>query len=103
MNYTKDNIQIMKNNIYFTKQNYYLIVGGLLVSIFGYMLMSGGNPENPAEYSDEIFNFRRLTLAPFVVMSGYVIVLIGIIKVFKKDEDLIEKDEIEVQKKTKKK
>lgn len=75
----------MKKNIYFTKKNYILIAVGLLISVIGYVLMAGGNPENPAEYSDEIFNFRRLTLAPFVVMSGYVFVLIGIIKVFKTD------------------
>ena len=76
----------MKKNIYFTKKNYILVVAGLLISIIGYALMAGGNPENPAEYSDEIFNFRRLTLAPFVVMSGYVVVLIGIIKVYRKDD-----------------
>ncbi len=93
----------MKNNIYFTKQNYFLIVGGLIISIIGYMLMSGGNPDDPAKYSADIFSERRLTLAPFVVMSGYVIVLLGIIKVFKKEEDLIDTDEIEVPKKTEKK
>jgi len=69
----------MKKNIYFTKKNYILIIVGLFISIIGYALMSGGNPENPAEFSDDIFNFRRLTLAPFVVMSGYVVVLFGII------------------------
>lgn len=78
----------MKNNIYFTKQNYLLIIVGLAVSILGYVLMSGGNPADPSDYSPEIFNFQRLTLAPFVVMSGYVIVLLGIIKVFKKEEEL---------------
>ena len=77
----------MKNNIYFTKQNYLLIVIGLVISIIGYVLMSGGNHDNPNDYSPEIFNFQRLTLAPFVVMSGYVIVLLGIIKVFKKEDD----------------
>ncbi len=68
-----------------------MVVAGLLISVIGYVLMAGGNPENPAEYSDEIFNFRRLTLAPFVVMSGYVVVLLGIIKVYRKeDEEVIE-------------
>lgn len=93
----------MKNSIYFTKQNYLLIGAGIVVCVIGYILMSGGNPENPAEFSPDIFNFRRLTLAPFVVMSGYGIVLIGILKVFKKEEDLIDSNEIEVPKKTKKK
>ena len=76
----------MKKNIYFTKKNYILVVAGLFISILGYALMAGGNPENPAEYSDDIFSFRRLTLAPFVVMAGYVVVLLGIIKVYRKDD-----------------
>jgi hypothetical protein len=76
----------MKKNIYFTKKNYILVVAGLLISVIGYALMAGGNPENPAEYSDAIFNFRRLTLAPFVVMAGYVVVLFGIIKVYRKND-----------------
>lgn len=65
--------------------------------------MSGGNPENPAEYSDEIFNFRRLTLAPFVVISGYVIVLFGIIKNFNPSTDEEEVIEELPAKKSKKK
>ena len=92
----------MKNNIYFTKQNYFLIIGGLLVAIIGYVLMSGGNPEDPTDYSPDIFNFRRLTLAPIVIMGGYVLVLLGIIKVFKPEEELISSD-VEVPKSKKKK
>ncbi len=70
-------------NIYFTKKNYFMILAGILVFVLGYIIMSGGNPEDPSDYSDEIFNFRRLTLAPFIVIAGYVIVLFGIIKNFK--------------------
>jgi len=73
------------DNIYFTKKNYLIILAGIATFIIGYFVMSGGNPENPNDYSDDIFNFRRLTLAPFIVMSGYGIVLIGIFKKFKPD------------------
>ena len=71
------------DNIYFTKKNYFMILTGIVVFVLGYIIMSGGNPEYPSDYSDEIFNFRRLTLAPFIVIAGYVIVLFGIIKNFK--------------------
>lgn len=71
------------DNIYFTKKNYFMILIGIVVFVLGYFIMSGGNPEDPSDYSDDIFNFQRLTLAPFVVISGYVIVLFGIIKNFK--------------------
>ena len=93
----------MKNNIYFTKQNYYLIVGGLLLAIIGYVVMSGGNPEDPSDFSPDIFNFRRMTLAPIIILSGYVVVLFGIIKVFKKDIKSSEIDEKEAAPNKKKK
>ena len=70
-------------NIYFTKKNYFMILAGIVVFVLGHIIMSGGNPEDPSDYSDEIFNFRRITLAPFIVIAGYVIVLFGIIKNFK--------------------
>ena len=60
-----------------------MILAGIVVFVLGYIIMSGGNPEDPSDYSDEIFNFRRITLAPFIVIAGYVIVLFGIIKNFK--------------------
>lgn len=84
------------SNIFFTKKNYLVILAGILVFVIGYFVMSGGNPEDPSDYSDEIFNFRRLTLAPFIVISGYVIVLFGIIKNFKTEST--ETEEIEVKK-----
>lgn len=94
----------MENNkIYFTKKNYLIILAGIITFVIGYFIMSGGNPENPAEYSKDIFNFRRLTLAPFVVIAGYVLVLIGIIKNFNpasNTEEIVEETPV---KKTKKK
>ncbi len=80
------------DNIYFTKKNYILILAGIIVFVLGYFIMSGGNPEDPSDYSDDIFNFQRLTLAPFIVISGYVIVLFGIIKNFKPESDTEEID-----------
>ena len=78
----------MENNkIYFTKKNYLIILAGIVTFVIGYFVMSGGNHENPAKYSDEIFNFRRLTLAPFIVIAGYAIVLIGIVKNFNPASD----------------
>lgn len=80
------------DNIYFTKKNYIMILAGIIVFVLGYFIMSGGNPEDPSDYSDDIFNFQRLTLAPFIVISGYVIVLFGIIKNFKPESDTEEID-----------
>jgi hypothetical protein len=43
--------------------------------------MIGGGAENPNEFhEDEIFSFRRITLAPIVILAGFVTVLVGIMK-----------------------
>ena len=43
--------------------------------------MSGGGSEDPNVFNEEeLFSFRRITLAPFLVMSGYGFVLFGIMK-----------------------
>ncbi|MEI7802265.1 MAG: DUF3098 domain-containing protein [Bacteroidota bacterium] len=64
----------------FKKENYMLIISGVVVLIIGYLLMSGG-AQKPNEWKvDEIYSFRRVTLAPIVVIIGYVIVIFGILR-----------------------
>lgn len=64
----------------FKKENYMIILAGVVVLIVGYFLMSGGS-QKPNEFNtDEIYSFRRITLAPIVVIIGYVIVMFGILK-----------------------
>ena len=49
--------------------------------LLGFILMSGGGTENPEEFNEQaLFSFRRITLAPFLVIAGYVVVLFGILK-----------------------
>ncbi len=62
------------------KDNYKFLLIGLVVVILGFILMSGGGSEDPNEFDPEIFSFRRITLAPFVVMTGYGLVLYAIMK-----------------------
>ena len=65
------------------KKNYYLIIVGCLVILLGFVLMSGGGSDDPNVFNeDELFSFRRITLAPFMVLLGYGIVLYGIMKNF---------------------
>jgi hypothetical protein len=42
--------------------------------------MSGGASEDPTAFSDEIFSFRRITLAPIVVLTGYGTIFYAILK-----------------------
>lgn len=65
----------------FGKENYKILIVGVLVVIIGYMLMVGGGSDNPNEFhEEEIFSFRRITLSPIVILAGFVIVLLGIMK-----------------------
>jgi hypothetical protein len=58
----------------FTRKNYLLLLTGIAVLIVGYLLMSGGGSKDPTKFSPEIFSTRRITVAPLVVLAGYVIV-----------------------------
>ena len=69
-----------KETLALAKINYLLIAAGTLVVVIGFALMSGGGSEDPSVFSDGIFNFRRLSLAPIVVLIGYIVVMFGIMK-----------------------
>lgn len=64
----------------FGKQNYKLLFIGLALIFVGFLLMIGGGSDDPEVFSEGIFNFRRLTLAPILVLAGYVIEIFAIMK-----------------------
>jgi hypothetical protein len=62
----------------FGKENYRLLLIGLGFLLAGYILMIGGGSEDPNVYSDKIFDFQRLTLAPILLIIGFVIEIFAI-------------------------
>ncbi len=64
----------------FGKSNYRLIIIGIVLVLLGYVLMIGGGSENPNVFNYEIFGFRRLTLAPIIIVGGIVLIGWGIMK-----------------------
>lgn len=64
----------------FGKQNYKLLLIGLVLILAGFLLMIGGGSDDPNVFSDKIFNFRRLTLAPILILAGYVVEIFAIMK-----------------------
>ena len=64
----------------FGKENYRLLLIGLAFLVAGFLLMIGGGAEDRTEFSYDIFNFRRLTLAPILILIGYVIEIFAIMK-----------------------
>lgn len=62
------------------KENYKLMAIGLGIIVIGFILMGGGGSDNPEVFSDAIFSFRRITLAPIVVMAGFIFEIYAIMK-----------------------
>ena len=62
----------------FGKRNYILIFISLLIVSLGFILMSGGGSDNPDFFNNEIFNFRRIRLAPTIVIIGFGIAILSI-------------------------
>ena len=75
----------MENNnkpeFLFDKVNYKILLVGLAVIGIGFLLMSGGGSEDPNVFNDdELFSFRRIRLAPTVVLLGFGIAIYSILK-----------------------
>ena len=63
------------------KENLKLMLIGLVIIIIGFALMTGGKSEDPNVFNKEvIFSFRRITLAPIVVMFGFLFEIYAIMK-----------------------
>lgn len=58
-----------------------IILAGLIVMIVGFILMTGGGSDDPQVFNYDMFNFRRLTLAPVVILAGIVTIVLGIMGV----------------------
>jgi hypothetical protein len=57
----------------FSKLNYQLLIGGLVVLLIGFLLMAGGGSDDPNKFDPGIFSFRRVTFAPVIVLLGFII------------------------------
>ena len=66
-----------------TMKNYVLLLVGFVVIILGFVLMAGGGSESPSEFNYEMFSWRRITLAPILVIAGFAFEIYAILKRFK--------------------
>ncbi len=62
------------------KENYILLAIGFGIIILGFVLMIGGRTDDPTVFNEEIFSFRRITLAPIVVLFGFLFEIYAIMK-----------------------
>ncbi|MES2862690.1 MAG: DUF3098 domain-containing protein [Bacteroidota bacterium] len=73
-----------KQEFLFGANNYKILIIGLVVIALGFILMSGGANENPNVFNEEVFSFRRIRLAPTVVLIGFGITIYSILAKSKK-------------------
>jgi membrane-bound ClpP family serine protease len=62
------------------KKNYQLLIIGFIIIVIGFILMIGGKSNDPNVFNEEIFSFRRITLAPIVVLFGFLFEIYAIMK-----------------------
>lgn len=64
----------------FERINYKILLTGIGLITLGFILMAGGGSDDPKVFNEEIFNFRRIRLAPTIVLIGFGITIWSILK-----------------------
>lgn len=65
----------------FTKDNYIWMAVGIAIVLLGLLLMSGGKSPDPKVFDEsEVYSFRRITLAPILIMAGLMVEVYAIMK-----------------------
>lgn len=70
-----------------TPKGLWMLVIGFVVMAVGYIIMTGGGSDDPAVFNEAMFDFRRLVLAPLVILAGIGLEIFAIMKIWKKKED----------------
>ena len=63
-----------------TRRNYILLAAGFAVIVLSFVLMAGGGSDSPDEFDYAMFSWRRITLAPILVIGGFVVEIYAILK-----------------------
>ncbi len=64
----------------FGRKNYIFMLSGIGFIALGFILMSGGGSDNPEIWNDAIFNFRRIRIAPMMILLGLAIEIYAIMR-----------------------
>ena len=70
-----------------TFENYKLMLIGVVIIVIGFILMAGGGSNDPNVFNEDMFNFRRITLAPILVLGGFAFEVYAIMKKPKKKRE----------------
>jgi len=71
---------IVVNNL-FGKENYIWMLAGIVVIILGFILMAGGKSADPKVFDPkEVYSTTRITIAPLLIIIGFILEIVGIMK-----------------------
>ncbi|MBQ5898707.1 MAG: DUF3098 domain-containing protein [Alistipes sp.] len=65
-----------------TIKNYILLIAGFVVIIIGMVLMTGGGSDDPNVFNYDMFSWRRITLAPILIVGGFAFEVYALLKKF---------------------
>lgn len=65
-----------------TIRNYVLIIAGFVVILIGMVLMTGSGSDDPNVFNYEMFSWRRITLAPILIVGGFAFEIYALLKKF---------------------
>ena len=68
----------------FNNRRYKILTISIFIIGLGFVIMSGGESSDPNIFNDEIYNFRRIRLAPLMVVSGFILCIFSILHKDKK-------------------
>ena len=76
----------MKNEkgFLFGKRAYRILGLGIMLIIFGFVLMSGGGSNDPNIFNPAIFSPMRIRVAPTLVLTGFTVLVVAILATKKK-------------------
>lgn len=83
----KEQLELHRSTFIFGKKNYKFMLIGLGVIALGFILMSGGGSDDPTVFNPEIYSWRRIRLAPALVLIGFGIEVYAILLNPGKKED----------------
>jgi hypothetical protein len=77
-----------KSQFGFQPENYKILLIGLAINILGFLLMIGGAAKNPNDFdANELFSTTRITVAPILIVAGYIVIMYAIMKKKKVNKD----------------
>ena len=78
---SKTNKETQSTGSLFGKENYIWMIAGLIILSIGFYMMAGGKSDNPNEFNaSEIYSTGRITIAPILIVLGFIIEVIAIMK-----------------------